>query len=159
MSKSGNGLSREQFKAEVLACCKTATCIRREVRIAKPEDARFSKFLKHIDIENGYMDFSNATEEEEKQYHAYAREFASRPPDEVWYFVAPRHLTDEIDGLSFIDAQSSCLGWSSLGEDEAWEYAWGRLKSQEESQRVATIVAVLLGMAAFGLFLLLILRR
>ncbi len=159
MSKSGNGLSPEQLKAEVLACCKTATCVRREVRFAKPEDARFYKFLKHADIESGYMDFSNATEEEEKQYHDHAREFASRLPDEVWYFVVPSDQADEINSLAFIDAQSSCLGWSSLGEDEAWECAWGRLKSQEESQRAATYFVVLLGVVAIGLFMLLVLRH
>ncbi len=150
LSERSAGLTPDQYKAEVLAQAPTAVYTRRDAQFAGPEFRKFSKFFKHIDIENGYMDLSQASDEERRDYEEYCKRDAQRPPDETWHFVVLKEQLDSVRQMTTFDAQSVSLGYSSISEDDAWSGAWGKLKIAEDQRRSARFLIVI-GLVLFAL--------
>ena len=140
MSDWNADLTPVQYKGEVLAQAPSAVYTRQDVRHEGPEGRKFSKFLRHIDIEHGYMDLSQASDEERRDYKEYCKRESQRPPDETWHFVVLKEKLDSLRHMTTFDAQSVSLGYSSASENDAWSEAWGKLKLAEELRRSARIL-------------------
>ena len=152
MSDWTAGLTPDQYKDEVLAQAPTAVYTRQDVRRAGPEFREFSKFLRETDIEYGYMDLSQASDEERRHYEEYCKRETHRPPDETWHFVVLKEKLDPLRHMTTFDAQSVSLGYSSVTEDDAWSEAWGKLKLAEEARRNAmTLICIVIVVLALAI--------
>jgi hypothetical protein len=159
MSRWTTTLTQEQYESEVLSHCESAVCKRIELRTSRPEIKDVSRWVKasRDKFGYGYVDLSEATEQERRDYAECQRRAALRPPDQVWYFIARSQVATKLSGLTIFDAQAASLGYSNIDEAEAWRNAWGRLKVEEERIRITYIVLgvalciILLTLLFFGI--------
>jgi thiol-disulfide isomerase/thioredoxin len=155
MSDWNSPLTQEQRRSEVLARFPTAAYVCVPVKHESPEFSEFSKFVRLNDVEHGYMDFSQATEEERRKYEEFRKDEAERPPDESWHFVVPNEKVDLVRHLTVFEAQSASLGYSSKSAGDAWLEAWEKLKLAEERDHrvriIALVLLLLFFVAAIGL--------
>ncbi len=96
-------------------------------------------------IEQGYLDFSNATDEEQQEFEALARKRNAEPPDETWHFIISKEMEESVDTMTIFEAQSASLGYSRAGEEAAWKEAWGKAKFQDEMDRARRTFLVVAG--------------
>lgn len=145
MSPWNANLTQQEYESEVLDRRESAVCKRIEVRISRAEDAPVNRWVKVSpeNLEYGYVDLTEASEDEKCEYEECQRKVALRPPDEVWYFIVRKRDAARLERLSTFDAQCASLGYSKVSEAEAWREAWGKLKLEEDMMRTLYILLII----------------
>jgi len=154
-------LTAEEYKAEVLARCPSAVYWHIDITKPTPEDEKFHKFLKLVDLNRAYIDLSSATDEERIEYEEHCSNSGRRAPDEIWHFIlrsnddkyvkGPR--AEYIQELTVSEAQSVCLSYSRTSEEDVWRQAWSALKSEQYVFWQICFVLALVGLVMLGLAL------
>ena len=150
-------LTATQCRAEVLARCPTAVHRHIYVLEATEEDRRFSRFIKLVDGKSGYVDLTDATDEERSAYEEHCRSLNERVPEKALHCIVQSERAGNHLDFTTLKTRSAILGSSSASEEAAWRNAWCALKRGEDLVRRTKnifVVIVLLGLTAVAFIVL-----